>query len=67
MKSLIRNHEVVSAQDRELEALAGLNLLPTANAITARVVDRDPGNFESTLTIDRGGSPKTVRATLQPD
>jgi rod shape-determining protein MreC len=29
-------------------------LLQSANPVTARVVDRDPGNFDSTLTIDRG-------------
>ena len=32
------------------------NFLDTAKPIAARVVDRDPGNFESTLTIDRGTS-----------
>jgi len=30
------------------------NFLDTAKPIAARVIDRDPGNFESTLTIDRG-------------
>jgi rod shape-determining protein MreC len=54
LQNQLRNREVVSQQDRELRDLAGLKLLPTANAITARVIDRDPGNFESTLTIDRG-------------
>jgi rod shape-determining protein MreC len=30
------------------------SFLPAAHAVTARVVNRDPGNFESTITIDRG-------------
>jgi rod shape-determining protein MreC len=42
--------------NHELQAIVGLRnqLLQAANPITARVIDRDPGNFESTLTIDRG-------------
>lgn len=46
--------EVAMRQAQEIQALAGLKLLGTAHPIIARVVDRDPGNFESTLTIDRG-------------
>jgi rod shape-determining protein MreC len=40
----------------ELQAQVDLRakLLETADPVTARVIDRDPGNFESTLTIDRG-------------
>ena len=38
----------------KLKALLDLKLSPNAHPITARVLDRDPGNFESTLTIDRG-------------
>jgi len=49
-----REAQVALAQDAELKALLGLPLLSNARGITARVVDRDPGNFESTLTIDRG-------------
>jgi rod shape-determining protein MreC len=49
-----RQAEVALAQDAELKRLLGLQLLPNARGVTARVIDRDPGNFESTLTIDRG-------------
>src|SRR5690242_15261399 len=43
-------------QNEELRRLLHLQqgFLANANPITARVIDRDPGNFESTLTIDRG-------------
>ena len=38
-----------------LKQLLGLQLLDaSARRSPARVVDRDPGNFESTITIDRG-------------
>src|SRR5262245_16326239 len=44
------------ALNRELSAMVGLRerLLEAANPVTARVIDREPGNFDSTLTIDRG-------------
>jgi rod shape-determining protein MreC len=45
---------VALKQDDELKAFFGLKLLGSAKAIIARVVDRDPGNFESTIVIDRG-------------
>jgi rod shape-determining protein MreC len=43
-------------RNRELNRLLHLqqSFLDTAKPIAARVVNRDPGNFESTLTIDRG-------------
>ena len=45
---------VAIAQNKELKRLLNLGFLSTARPITARVIDRDPGNFESTITIDRG-------------
>ena len=45
---------VAIQQDAALKALLGLRLLGNAHAIVARVVDRDPGNFEATIMIDRG-------------
>src|SRR6516225_5604257 len=46
------------AQNASFRRLLDLqqSFLDTARPIAARVVDRDPGNFESTLTIDRGTS-----------
>jgi len=43
-------------QNRDLRSVLGLqqSFLDVARPIAARVIDRDPGNFESTLTIDRG-------------
>src|ERR1700722_2764868 len=46
--------QIAAAQDKVLRQLLGLRLLNSAKPIAARVVDRDPGNFESTITIDRG-------------
>jgi rod shape-determining protein MreC len=45
---------VALQHDAELKALLGLKLLGSAHAIVVRVVDRDPGNFQSTIMIDRG-------------
>ena len=45
---------VAIKQDEALRQLLGLRLLNSAHAIVARVVDSDPGNFESTIQIDRG-------------
>jgi len=47
---------VASQLNEELQAQVDLRerLLQPANPVTARVIDRDPGNFDSTLTIDRG-------------
>ena len=41
-------------QDQFLKGLLGLRLLSSAHQITARVINRDPGNFQSTITLDRG-------------
>ncbi len=47
---------IASQLNEELQAQVDLRerLLEAANPVTARVIDRDPGNFDSTLTIDRG-------------
>ena len=47
---------IATQLNRELQAQVDLRdaLLDAANPVTARIVDRDPGNFDSTLTIDRG-------------
>lgn len=45
---------VALQNDAELKRFFSLRLLANAKGIVARVVDRDPGNFESTLVIDRG-------------
>jgi rod shape-determining protein MreC len=41
-------------EDLEAQVELREKLLQPANPVTARVIDRDPGNFDSTLTIDRG-------------
>ena len=41
-------------EDKLLKALLNLPILSNVPRVAARVVNRDPGNFESTLTIDRG-------------
>ena len=43
-------------RDADLKKLLGLaqGLLPNAKPVAARVIDRDPGNFESTIMLDRG-------------
>jgi rod shape-determining protein MreC len=46
--------EVALAQNADLKRLLGLGFLSGARPVAARIVDRDPGNFESTFTIDRG-------------
>jgi len=47
---------IATELNRELQAEVDLRngLLEVANPVTARIIDRDPGNFDSTLTIDRG-------------
>ena len=47
---------VALKQDTDLKRMLGLGRGLSANAkpVVARVVDRDPGNFESTITLDRG-------------
>src|SRR3954451_10542837 len=39
-------------QNQILEKLLNLHLLNRSIGVAARVVDRDPGNFESTIVID---------------
>jgi len=46
--------EVALAQNAEFKRLLGLNFSSGARPITVRIIDRNPGNFESTFTIDRG-------------
>jgi|SRR3954453_1263492 rod shape-determining protein MreC len=55
--------------DNELRRFLGLDLLESADTILARVVDRNPGNFESTIVINRGqehGIQKDM-AVIAPD
>jgi rod shape-determining protein MreC len=46
----------VLKQDAALRDLLhlGQSLATSAKPVAARIVDRDPGNFESTITLDRG-------------
>ncbi len=41
-------------RDAQLQKLLGLDNLLLVKTVTGRIVGRDPGNFDSTLTIDRG-------------
>lgn len=41
-------------EDKLLKGLLHLPILNNVPRVAARVINRDPGNFESTLTIDRG-------------
>jgi rod shape-determining protein MreC len=52
-----------------LRQLLGLKLLSSVPRVVARVVDRDPGNFESTVEIDRGTEAGIAdgMAVLAPD
>ena len=58
-------------QDKDLKALLGLEqgLFSNAKPVAARVVDRDPGNFESSITLDRGTESgiEDGMAVLAPD
>ena len=51
-----RSASVALNQDKALKEMLGLGqqLSNNAKPVVARVVDRDPGNFESTITLDRG-------------
>lgn len=42
------------AENKILLGLSKLPIVADVPRVTARVIDRDPGNFESTLTIDKG-------------
>jgi rod shape-determining protein MreC len=56
----LRGHELEAAAARKeyarLQRLLSLGqgLADNAKPVAARVIDRDPGNFESTITLDRG-------------
>ncbi len=66
-------HDVAIAlsQDAELKRLLSLGQRLDLNAqpVAARVVDRSPGNFESTITLDRGTDAgiEEGMAVLAPD
>jgi rod shape-determining protein MreC len=46
---------IALALNKELSATLGLaQMLDAGRPVPARVINRDPGNFESTITIDRG-------------
>jgi rod shape-determining protein MreC len=51
-----RDASIALHQDEKLRKLLSLGekLSPSAKPVAARVVGRDPGNFESTITLDRG-------------
>lgn len=62
---------VALGQDALLKRLLSLGqrLSASAKPVAARVVDRDPGNFESTMTLDRGteAGVEDGMAVLAPD
>ena len=51
-----RSEDVKREQDTKLRPLLSLaeGLSSDAKPVAARVIDRDPGNFESTIILDRG-------------
>jgi rod shape-determining protein MreC len=63
--------QTLKKQDAYLKKLLSLaqGLLPNAKPVAARVIDRDPGNFESTITLDRGTEAgiQEGMAVLAPD
>src|SRR6476469_2906573 len=66
-----QNANDIRKQNAELKADLSLaqGLFPAAKPVAARVVDRDPGNFESTMTLDRGTEAgiQDGMAVLAPD
>jgi rod shape-determining protein MreC len=65
------NAKAAKKQNTDLTRALSLaqTLFPAAKGVAARVVDRGPGNFESTITLDRGteaGIEKDM-AVLAPD
>lgn len=46
--------DVARRQGEIFKRLLGLKLLPNARPVAVRVIDREPGNFESTLTVNAG-------------
>ncbi len=49
-----RTADAALAQNDQLRKLLGLPILSDIPRVTARIINRSPGNFESTVTIDRG-------------
>jgi len=66
-----REAEIARRVDTELKALLSLGeeLHPNAKPVAARVIDHSPGNFESTITLDRGTEAgiQEGMAVLAPD
>jgi rod shape-determining protein MreC len=66
-----REATIALAEDEELRRLLSLGQRLDLNAqpVAARVIDRDPGNFESTITLDRGTEAgiEEGMAVLAPD
>jgi len=66
-----RDVAIALSQDAELKRLLSLGQRLDLNAqpVAARVVDRSPGNFESTITLDRGTEAgiEEGMAVLAPD
>jgi rod shape-determining protein MreC len=71
----LRGHQreatIALADDEELRRLLSLGQRLDLNAqpVATRVIDRDPGNFESTITLDRGTEAgiEDGMAVLAPD
>jgi rod shape-determining protein MreC len=71
----LRGHQqdaaVALKEDKRLRSLLSLaqGLDTNAKPVAARVIDRDPGNFESTITLDRGTEAgiEEGMAVLAPD
>ncbi len=66
-----RNAAIAKKEDEELRSLLSLGQSVQENAkpVAARVIDRSPGNFESTITLDRGtdAGVQEGMAVLAPD
>jgi rod shape-determining protein MreC len=57
-----RRAEAALAQNKTYEKLLGLPILDDVPRVTSRVVNRSPGNFEWTVTLDKG-----QEAGISPD
>jgi len=51
-----RQAQAAITENENLKKLLGLHTLLDVPLVNARIVGRDPGNFDSTLTIDKGTS-----------
>jgi rod shape-determining protein MreC len=71
LKGQQRDADIARGADAELKELLSLGqgLDTNAKPVAARVVDRAPGNFESTITLDRGTEAgiEEGMAVLAPD